>query len=351
MFFFIENIRLQFFYVYFFIFMNEHIKHLVIYWHSKELNATEVYQKCCKHFGDDAVHYSTITDWIRKIKLGVDILTRKIGSGPSSDSTIDVQICLQLEQFPFHSLRTLSSTLKIPKSTIHDHLRKMGFVVKHLRFVPHTLNSIQKLNRVQLSKQLLKIIEQARHQSWRFFFIEDFEIQWLRHGEKPSTRSKRIISSPKRMITVFWSPLGFKIIEMLPKGCRFNSQYFTETILAKIADLYEEIDQVSPKRKLLIHMDNATPHKSNAAKSFASKNGLRFCDHPAFSPDLAASDFYLFGKVKNELKGSEFDSEDELFEAIVQILYGISREELESVMIEWENRLKTCIANGGNYVE
>lgn len=98
-------------------------------------------------------------------------------------------------------------------------------------------------------------------------------------------------------------------------------------------------------------MDNATPHKSNAAKTFANQNGLRFCDHPAFSPDLAASDFYLFGKVKNQLKGSEFDSEDELFEAKVQILNGISREELESVMIVWENRLKTCIANGGNYVE
>lgn len=97
--------------------------------------------------------------------------------------------------------------MKIPKSTIHDHSLKIGFVVKHLRFVPHTLNSIQKLNRVKLLKQLLKIIEQARHQSWRFFltgdeswffFIEDFEIQWLRHGEKPSTRSKRIISSSKR---------------------------------------------------------------------------------------------------------------------------------------------------------
>ena len=146
---------------------------MVIYWHSKELNATAVYQKCCKHFGNDAVHYSTITDWIRKIKLGDDILTRKIGSGPSGDSTIDVQICFQLEQFPFHSIRTLSSTLKIPKSTIHDHLLKMGFVVKHLRFVPHTLNSIQKLNLVNLSKQLLKIIEQARHQSWQFFLTGD----------------------------------------------------------------------------------------------------------------------------------------------------------------------------------
>lgn len=98
-------------------------------------------------------------------------------------------------------------------------------------------------------------------------------------------------------------------------------------------------------------MDKDTPHRSNAAKSFASKNGLRFCDHPAFSPVLVASDFYLFGKVKNQLKGSEFYSEDELFEAIVQILNDISREELESVMIEWKNRLKTCIANGSNYVE
>jgi hypothetical protein len=33
--------------------------------------------------------------------------------------------------------------------------------------------------------------------------------------------------------------------------------------------------------------------------------------HPALSPDLAPSGFYLFGKLKVVLKGSSFKDEDE----------------------------------------
>ena len=56
-------------------------------------------------------------------------------------------------------------------------------------------------------------------------------------------------------------------------------------------------------------MDNATPHRDKATQNFAQKNGLSFSPHPAFSPDLAPSDFYLFGKVKDAIKGMEFESD------------------------------------------
>lgn len=102
--------------------------------------------------------------------------------------------------------------IKIPRRTMCDHLSRMGFVVKHLRFVLHWLSAIQKSDRVELSKQLLIVIKQARKEEldvfphrWRkfFFFIEDFKIQWLHSDGKPSTRSKKIISSPNRMISIF----------------------------------------------------------------------------------------------------------------------------------------------------
>ncbi|KAH0802208.1 histone-lysine N-methyltransferase SETMAR-like protein [Histomonas meleagridis] len=106
-----------------------------------------------------------------------------------------------------------------------------------------------------------------------------------------------------------------------------------------------------PKRKVVVHMDNATPHRSNEIKKFATKNGLFLCPHPAFSQDLTPSDFYPFGKIKNELKGSGFVSEDELFEAIKSILEKITIDELESFFREWERRLQACIDNGGDYIE
>jgi hypothetical protein len=41
-----------------------------------------------------------------------------------------------------------------------------------------------------------------------------------------------MIASPKRMLAVFLSPLGFSLVEILPKGIHFDSQYFYYNILS-----------------------------------------------------------------------------------------------------------------------
>ena len=50
-------------------------------------------------------------------------------------------------------------------------------------------------------------------------------------------------------------------------------------------------------------MDNTTPHQANATRNFEQKNGHNFNPHPDFSPDLAPSGLYYFGKVKDAIKG------------------------------------------------
>jgi hypothetical protein len=64
---------------------------------------------------------------------------------------------------------------------------------------------------------------------------------------------------------------------------------------------------------------------------------------PAFSPDLAPSDFCLFGKLKNVMKGCVFEDGNELFVKITTELNKVSREELEPVFVEWLLRLDRCI--------
>ena len=72
---------------------------------------------------------------------------------------------------------------------------------------------------------------------------------------------------------------------------------------------------------------------------------------PPFSPDIAPSDFFLFGYMKGLLEGRSFDSPDELFAAIDEILNEISEETLLKVFSEWEERLNQVIMNNGDYIE
>jgi hypothetical protein len=73
--------------------------------------------------------------------------------------------------------------------------------------------------------------------------------------------------------------------------------------------------------------------------------------HPSFSPDLAPSDFYLFGRLKTTMKGCLFEDENELWVGIISELNKISREQLETVFQEWVLRLDRCIDTGGKYVD
>jgi hypothetical protein len=78
---------------------------------------------------------------------------------------------------------------------------------------------------------------------------------------------------------------------------------------------------------------------------------MRRAPQPQVSPDLAPSDFYLFGKLKMTLMGSVFANEQELLDGVTRVLDGITRDELESVFEEWVARLDVCIQRGGDYVE
>jgi transposase len=82
-----------------------------------------------------------------------------------------------------------------------------------------------------------------------------------------------------------------------------------------------------------------------------AENSMKPAPHPPYSPDLAPSDFYLFGYVKGRLTGQIFESREDLFEAIVEILRSIPREKLMEAFLEWERRLQRCIDIDGEYVE
>jgi hypothetical protein len=61
--------------------------------------------------------------------------------------------------------------------------------------------------------------------------------------------------------------------------------------------------------------------------------------HPALSPDLALSDFFFFSAMKGQLAGDTFESADELVEEICERTSVIPRVKLETVFLEWEERL------------
>jgi cbb3-type cytochrome oxidase subunit 1 len=72
--------------------------------------------------------------------------------------------------------------------------------------------------------------------------------------------------------------------------------------------------------------------------------------HPPYSPDLAPSDFFLFGYVKGKLMGYGAETPSELFVHIRVILAEIPRETLDTVFLEWMEQLQKCVQVNGEQV-
>jgi hypothetical protein len=82
-----------------------------------------------------------------------------------------------------------------------------------------------------------------------------------------------------------------------------------------------------------------------------SQKQAKFAPHPPYSPDLALSDFFLFGYLKGETRDSFLQASDELLNAVRGLLHDISLQMLRNVFHEWINCCEQVVATEGDYIE
>jgi histone-lysine N-methyltransferase SETMAR len=62
--------------------------------------------------------------------------------------------------------------------------------------------------------------------------------------------------------------------------------------------------------------DNARPHTVAATVETVQQLGFERLQHPPYSPDLAPSDYHIFGPLKEALRSRRFTSNEEVKEAM-----------------------------------
>ena len=58
------------------------------------------------------------------------------------------------------------------------------------------------------------------------------------------------------------------------------------------------------------------PHLKSCNGCYRKRNGYEMIPHPAYSPDLAPGDFFLFPDLKKDIRGCHFRSDEELISAV-----------------------------------
>jgi hypothetical protein len=73
--------------------------------------------------------------------------------------------------------------------------------------------------------------------------------------------------------------------------------------------------------------------------------------HPPTSPDLAPSDFFLFPKLKEILKGRDLNDIDDIRSNWTAALKAIPQNQFQICLEGWTRRWHQCIASQGLYLE
>ena len=81
------------------------------------------------------------------------------------------------------------------------------------------------------------------------------------------------------------------------------------------------------------------------------RNWYELIPNPAFSPDLAPSNFFLFPNLKKDIHGLHFQSDEEVVTAVEEWVNGNDPDFFTSGLMTLEHHWSKCITLERNYIE
>ena len=331
------------------------------------LSPTEAGKKLKLHYGDSAPDRSTVSCWMRRFTSG----RQSPEDDPRSGAPTTAKTCTNIDvvkdllnadrQATYDELEEQSGlshgTLQ---RIIHEEL-KMKKVCA--RWVPRLLTEEQRQSRHDLCVMNLNMLEELGDNFWCQIITADETplphfmsetkcqcMQWVAPGESRPVHAKSAPSVGKFQLTVFWDCDGIIHMDYCPPKQTINAAYYSSLLQT----VHSKLPRVRPgkiHKCPLFLQDNARIHTAKVSMNKLRELKWQLLPHPAYSPDLAPSDFHLFGPLKDPLCGRRFDSESELKSAVNVVVKTLSKDWFEKGMKKFAERWRKCIDLQGDYVK
>ncbi len=138
-------------------------------------------------------------------------------------------------------------------------------------------------------------------------------------------------SRVKTMLIAFFDSKGLIHHEYVPFGQTVNATFHLSILKWLVARICcVRLEYCEPGRWCLLH-DNAKPHTVHIIRQYFAKNQISILNYPLYSPDLSPPDFFLFPKVKLEMKGTFFQD--------VNVIHAMVTRHLKAIPIEYSYRV------------
>ena len=102
---------------------------------------------------------------------------------------------------------------------------------------------------------------------------------------------------------------------------------------------------------VLLQHDNARPHTARSTVATIQDLSFECLPHPPYSPDLAPSDFYVFGPLKEAMGGKSFRSNKEVQQVVHKWLHFQPKDFFSRGIHALLKHWNTCMECNGDYAE
>ncbi len=175
-------------------------------------------------------------------------------------------------------------------------------------------------------------------------------MEWLPAGANHPQKACKERSNAKILLIVFFDRTGIVHREFV------DHHMDAVTYLGILRRLRQAVRRRRPAlwhapRPFILHHDNAAPHRALRIRRFLQRTNTPTLPHPAYSPDLAPCDYFLFPRIKKHLKGHRFADLNAVQTATDFILRQIGAFEFADCFHNWAERARKCVLFNGAYFE
>lgn len=327
----------------------------------------EIKQRLDNVYTSSSPSYATVKRWAALFRMGRESLDDDERSGRPVTATTDENVDLvEAEVNGDRRLKAkeIAARVGICKTTVlnilHDrlHMNKVS-----ARWVPKLLSSVQKVRRMECCQEFLNLCQGQERQVIQSIVTGDEtmvlyydplskreSMEWRRPGEAPPRKARVAPSTKKIMATIFWDCRGILMIDFKERNTVVNGEYYA-FLLLKLRDTIKEKRRGKLSRGIRLLHDNAPVHTAAVAKKAILDCGFTELNHPPYSPDLAPSDYYLFSKLKSELRGKKFSSDNEIKSAVWEHFESKDENYFYTGIEMLIPRSNKCIRLLGDYIE
>jgi histone-lysine N-methyltransferase SETMAR len=234
----------------------------------------------------------------------------------------------------------------------------LGKLPKFGKWLPHPLTPDQKFSRATICASLIsrndtdpfldRIV--TGDEKWVLYVNVAHKPQWVDLDELALPDCKAGQHPRKVLLCIWWDMKGIVYFDILEPNTTITAERYSYQLEKVQEALREKRPTLVNRRGVVLLHDNAKPHTAKITMAKIKELDWEVLPHPAYSPDLAPSDYHLFRSLQHHTNGRKYENNDLLKTDLADFFHSKSVDFYERGIKKLPLRWTNVVDKEGEYI-